>query len=39
MSICKGKIRPWFNDEIAQILSRKNELFKQFSSNGKLQNY
>ena len=36
--ICNDKGPPWFNDEIWQILNKKNELCKQFVSNGKLQN-
>ena len=31
--ICNGKDPPWFNDEIRQILKKKNELFEQWWSN------
>ena len=35
---CNDKNLPWFNDEIRQTLIKKDELFKQFLNNGKLQN-
>ena len=34
---CSDKDPSWFNDEIQQILSKKDELFKQFINNGKLK--
>ena len=34
---CNDKDPPWFNEEIRQILNKKDELFKQIINNGKLQ--
>ena len=34
---CNDKDSLWFNDEIRQILNKKDELFKQFINNGKLK--
>ena len=34
---CIDKDSSWFNNEIWQILNKKNELFKQFMNNGQLQ--
>lgn len=35
--MCTGKEPQWFTDKIRQILNKKNEFFKQFINNGKLQ--
>ena len=37
ITTCNDKDPPWFNYEIRQILNKKDELFKQFVNNGKLQ--
>ena len=37
ITTCNDKDPPWFNYEIRQILNKKDELFKQFFNNGKLQ--
>ena len=36
--LCNDKYRPWFNNETRTILTIKNEIFKQYITNGKFQN-
>ena len=33
--LCSDKDPPWFNNEIRKILTKKNEIFKQYIANGK----
>ena len=35
--LCNDKDPPWFNNEIRKILTKKNEIFKQYIANGKSQ--